>query len=313
MRRNIRAIWTNPATVVLMAVLCTLLWGSAYPAIKTGYEIFGLATNDISGKLVFAGVRFLLAGIITLFFLCIQSRKIPFPTPGQWKGVLSVGLIQTALQYTFFYIGLSYTSGVNGSILNGSTAFFAVLCAHFGFKNDKLTLRKGIGCLIGFLGILLINVSGICGSSPAVHLLGDGMVILAAAAFAAGTMLGKRISSNINPLLLSGYQLGVGGAVLLAAGILSGGTLPVVTLGGLLLLFYMALLSAAAFTIWTFLLKYNAMSRITVYNFLTPVFGVLLSGLFLGEAFLSAANLAALLLVCAGIYVVNMHKSSNPA
>ena len=76
--------------------------------------------------------------------------------------------------------------------------------------------------------------------------------------------------------------------------------------GGLFLLIYLALVSAVAYTLWAALLKHNPVSRVTVFGFLTPVFGVLFSALFLQESgSLDLRALAALVLVCAGIYVVN--------
>ena len=71
---------------------------------------------------------------------------------------------------------------------------------------------------------------------------------------------------------------------------------------------YMALLSSVAFTLWTTLLKHNRVGKISVYNFLVPVFGTILSALFLGESIWSWQNILALVLVCAGIYIVNRKK-----
>ena len=79
------------------------------------------------------------------------------------------------------------------------------------------------------------------------------------------------------------------------------------TLGAWLLLVYMGLISAVAYTVWGILLQHNPVSRVTIFNFMTPLFGVLLSAVFLGEwqqAF-SPRTLIALVLVCLGIYVVN--------
>ena len=73
------------------------------------------------------------------------------------------------------------------------------------------------------------------------------------------------------------------------------------------LLLYMAMISAVAYTLWGVLLKYNPVSRVSVFGFMNPVFGVLLSALILGESAqaLSIYALAALVLVSLGIYVVN--------
>ena len=80
------------------------------------------------------------------------------------------------------------------------------------------------------------------------------------------------------------------------------------------LLLYMALLSSVAFAVWSQLLKHNPVGMIAAFNFLVPVFGVGLSAVFLGESFLRWSNLAALVLVCAGIWLVTRDaKAKAPA
>lgn len=89
--------------------------------------------------------------------------------------------------------------------------------------------------------------------------------------------------------------------------LLTGGSLCKITAKGIFLLIYLAFVSAAAYTLWEILLKYNDVSRVAVYGFMTPVFGCLLSALFLREELSqSAAQLAiSLILVCISIYAVN--------
>ena len=91
-----------------------------------------------------------------------------------------------------------------------------------------------------------------------------------------------------------------------AAGFLMGGRLGSVSPQGLLLLLYLALVSAAAYSLWGMLLKYNPVSRVTVYGFSKPIWGVVLSALLLKETqTMGAVGLVSLLLVCIGIYLVN--------
>ena len=108
--------------------------------------------------------------------------------------------------------------------------------------------------------------------------------------------------------MLSGYQFILGGFVMIIVGLLLGGRISLPhNISAYILLLYMGLISAVAYSVWGILLKYNPVSRVTIFNFLTPLFGVLLSAIFLGEVdqALQLNKLLALLLVCAGIYVVN--------
>ena len=86
-------------------------------------------------------------------------------------------------------------------------------------------------------------------------------------------------------MVLSGYQFLCGGIILTAAGLICGGrvNLTGVSLGGWVLLLYMGFISAAAYTLWGILLKYNPVGRVAVYGFMNPMFSFLLSALLLGE------------------------------
>ncbi len=299
--------WNQTGVILLLAVICTLLWGSAFPCIKLGYEWFAIPSQDSSAKILFAGYRFFMAGIFTILAGIISSRKWIHPTR-QNIGIISLlGLIQTGLQYLLFYIGLSNTSGVKGAILSATGAFIAVILAHFFCQNDRLTVSKAVGCLAGFGGVVLLNLSG-GDALGGFSFFGEGFMMLSAGSFAVGSLISKRAAQTGDPVTITGYQLLIGGGALILIGILSGGRLTVVSPKGVALLIYLALLSAVAFVLWTLLLKYHPVGKISVYNFLTPIFGALLSAVILGEELWNLKNLGALLLVCTGIFIVNLPK-----
>ncbi|HDR2793702.1 MULTISPECIES: DMT family transporter [Enterobacter] len=290
------------------ATLCCLLWGSSYPAIKSGYELFSIATDDVPSKVVFAGYRFLFAGLILLLFALAQRKPIARLTTKQFGQLTLLGLTQTSIQYTFFYIGLAYTTGVNGSIMNATGTFFSVLLAHFIYHNDKLSYNKTLGCILGFAGVMLVNFhSGL--SEFRFVWNGDGFVVLAAFILSAATLYGKRISQAVDPTVMTGWQLAIGGAVLVAGGYATGGTLEVHSLKALAVLGYLTLLSSVAFALWSVLLKVNRVSMIAPFNFVVPVAGTVLSAIFLGENILDIKYAVALVLVCSGIWWVNKRSA----
>lgn len=286
------------------ATLCCLLWGSSYPAIKNGYELFHIATDDIPSKVVFAGYRFLFAGVLLLLFALAQRKPIGRLSATQFGQLTVLGLTQTTLQYTFFYIGLAYTTGVNGSIMNATGTFFSVLLAHFIYQNDKLSYNKSLGCILGFAGVMLVNFHS--GMRDFVFVWnGDGFIVLAAFILSAATLYGKRISQTVDPTVMTGWQLAIGGVALLIGGYLSEGTLEVHSLSAVAILGYLTLLSAVAFALWSMLLKVNRVSMIAPFNFVIPVAGTVLSAIFLGENILDIKYAVALVLVCSGIWWVN--------
>ena len=312
-----RVIWSWFPVTLLTAVFCCVLWGSASPAIKIAYELFRIGPDDTASRIMLAGARFAIAGCMTILFGSILAGKILLPKKESWKNVAILSLFQTVGQYYFFFMALAHTSGVRGSIINASGNFIAILFAVFILRFEMMTLKKFLGCLVGFTGILLIMGGGrALMSGGAVTLAGEGAMLVAAFFYAASGCLIKVFSRDENPVVLSGYQFLIGGAVLFAIGAVMGGNLTFYSTGCVLNLVYMGFISAGAYTLWGVLLKYNPVSRVSILGFINPVMGVLLSALFLGEgreAF-SLRGLFALLLVSAGIIIVNIsQEKSNSA
>lgn len=290
--------------IILLALFCTILWGTAYPAVKIGYELFAIDSANDFGKLLFAGLRFTLAGLMTLAVSVILQKKLVIPQRQHWRGIALLGLVQTTGQYIFFYLGLSNTTGVKGSILYALATFFVVIFAHFLFPDDKMNLQKILGCCIGFVGVLLITFDG-SGLGGGFAFTGEGFIMLSTLSSALGALISRSVAQGQDPVVVTGYQLTGGGLILIFIGLIGHGHFDSVTAQGILLLLYMAFLSAAAFTVWTMLLKYNPASKIAVYNFLIPIFGTTFSVMFLNESIFNLRSLLALILACAGIYIVN--------
>lgn len=301
---NREKFYTNRRNIVLLATLCCFLWGSAYPAIKGGYELFNISGEDIPSKLIFAGYRFALAGIIVLWVQIISKKNIFVLNKKEIVQVTLLGIFQTTLQYIFFYIGLAYTTGIRSSIINGTGAFFSILLAHFIYKNDRLNVNKIVGCIVGFIGVIIVNLNGQDFFASSFSIQGEGFVMLAALILSASSIYGKKITQNQDASIVTGYQLFIGGLILLLLGYISGGCLSGFTFKSTSLLIYMALLSSVAFAVWTQLLKYNKVGIISIFNFLVPVFGSLLSAIFLGENIFDIKILISLIFVCLGIYMV---------
>lgn len=298
------SLYKTRTGVFLLAILCCALWGSAFPAIKSGYALLQVAPTDIASQLLFAGWRFALAGVI-LLMVAVGMKKPVLAMSGRQAGqVALLGLTQTAIQYVFFYIGLAHATGVKSSIMNATSVFFSVVLAHFIYADDRLSGRKALGCLIGFLGVVVVNLGGGGEFGFDFTLLGEGFIVIAAFVLAAASIYGKRLSRNLDPMVMTGWQLAIGGLILTAAGMAMGGRIQGLDLTSGTLLLYLALLSSVAFAVWSLLLKHNPVGMIAAFNFLIPVFGVSLSAVFLGESMLRWSYLIALILVCAGIWLV---------
>lgn len=296
----------NGIIMILVAMFCCLLWGSAFPCIKIGYKLFDIPAGDMWSQILFAGIRFAIAGVMVITFSSIGRKK--FIKPAQPKKIITLSLSQTIVQYMFFYVGLAHTTGVKSSIITGIGTFLTLLVACLIFKQEKLTSTKIIGSMLGFTGIVLVNVTG-NNLDMNMSLMGEGFVLLAALSSAFSSAFIKEFSKDSDVVMLCGYQFFCGGICMAIVGALAGGKLVYSGPECILLILYMGFISAAAYTLWSLLLKYNDVSKVSTCKFMNPIFGVLLSFVILKEHnALGWQVLAALILVTLGIYIVNQKK-----
>ncbi|MCQ2479372.1 MAG: DMT family transporter [Clostridia bacterium] len=297
-------IFNKNLSFTLLAIAATALWGTAFPGIKLGYEWFGI--SDTGSKLLFAGIRFIIAGTMVLLVYIIRYKKFPVLQNKEIKPVLLLALIQVAGDYFFYYLGLSVTSGGVAAVVNSFDTFCAVIMVSLFFKNDKLTVQKIVGCIIGLTGIVLINIRG--GSDISFKLTGEGFILISALFSTFGVIINKKAALEINPVMLTGYYLLIGGAILTAIAIPLKGHISFNNVKADLCLVYLSMVSALAFLIWSGLLKYNNVSKTSVFKLMTPIFGNVFSALALGENIFTPAHLISVLLVATGIGIVNYQK-----
>ena len=301
------SFYQSPIVVIFGALLCCALWGSATPFIKTGYELL-LPEKDVPSTILFAGIRFTVAGVLTVLIYSVARKKPLCPKRENLPRVLIIAAFQTVIQYIFFYVGLSNTSGVKSAILSGSSAFFSVLVASLVFRQEKLTPKKILACLLGLVGIVLINLQGL---EFTMNFFGDAFVLFSTISLSFSSVLMKRFSKHEDPVTLSGYQFIVGGIFMTAVGFVFGGKIVFNSLVGILVLIYLALVSAVAYAVWGMLLKFNPVSKVTIFSFTTPIFGTLLSLIMLTESSgVEPLNLIlTLILVSTGIFLLNYQKT----
>lgn len=305
-----KSLFSKTPFVWACAIFCCFLWGSAFPSIKVGYRMFSIEQNDTPSIILFAGVRFFLAGILTLIIFSIINKKPLLPTKKSVPKILVLSLLQTIIQYVFFYIGLAYTTGERASVIQGTNVFMALLISSLVFKLEKLSANKIIGSIIGFAGVIIANLEVFSSNSNARH-FGELFIVVSTLSYAFSSVFMKRYSVDDDPAMLSGYQFALGGAVMIAFGLVAGGRITGFTVKSTLLLIYMAFISAFAYSLWSILLKYNPVSKVTVCGFFIPVFGFILSSAFSGEgAGAGVLEVVALIVVVIGMLIVNKNKNA---
>lgn len=143
---------------------------------------------DTASQIVFAGVRFALAGILVLIFASLRERKVLLPDRTVLKYAVPVCMAQTVCQYFFFYIGVAHTSGVKGAIITGLGNFIAILLSCLVFHKEKMTGRKMLGCILGFAGVVVINLMG-NSLDAGFRLTGEGFILIAQFSYGMSTVL----------------------------------------------------------------------------------------------------------------------------
>lgn len=301
------SILARPVVVALLAAISCALWGSAFAAVKSGYELFQIPAGNPAGQLLFAGMRFALAGVFVLGGTAVARRSFPLPTRAELLPIALLGLSQTALQYAPFYLGLARASGTSSSLVQGTSAFVQIALATLVFRQERLTTRKLVGCLMGIGGVALVTLRG-GGGLGSWSWMGEGLILASVVAGGCAVCLMRRFGAQGDPLLLTGWQFVCGGLALVILALALGGRVGAWSPAALGVLAYLGMLSAVAFSIWSSLLKHNPVSRVAIYRPLIPIFGVLFSVVVLGEA-VSASELpalvAALALIAAGTVIVN--------
>lgn len=303
------SLFKNKVSVAILSIIYAVLLGSSYPVIKITYENLNIGYCDLGNKVFLAGIRFFIAAIlifIALLFIFKISIKISLKS---FCVILLIGFLETTLAYYFFYIGLSNVSAMKGTILGTLQNFLVVIGAHFLYKEDKLNKRKVIGLITGFMGVMLVSYGE--EMTGGFQFKGEGFLIISAIMSTLATFLVKEQNNKINPVVISAWQMFTGSIMLLIISSFMQGSNLSYTLESIELIVYISITSAIALTLWYVLLKYNNAGDISLYRFIIPVSGSLLSVLFIdGERF-TINILVALILICMGIMLINTNYSSK--
>ncbi len=292
----------NKKYAYMVALFCMLLWGSAFPVLKISYQELNMLPEDNMSRMYFAGIRFLLAGLLVLVYSLAFKRQEIKESKIDWKFLIFLGFLQTTLQYLFFYIAVANTSGVKSSILQSASTFLVVIFSHFAFKDDKMSKNKVYALIFGFLGILIANLDK--GFDLSFKLQGEVFMLISSTLGALGTIVVKKYGKDMSPFVLTSAQMIIGSIILIVVG-RWGMTAPLAfTAKAYGLLLYSAFLSALAFVLWYQLLQNYKAGEISVLRLFIPMFGAILSTIFLKES-MTINLVLGLILVIIGIYVLN--------
>lgn len=289
----------------VLALMCSVLWALAYPLIKLGYRELNIAPNDLGSKVLFAGIRFFFAGALVLLITGATNHTKKKISKSAWGWLLLFAIVNTSLHYLFSYIGLGYIPSARGTIIDSMGSFLLIILSCIVFSDDRMGWNKVLGCVLGFSGIVIMNVEPGKFMLENISFLGDGMILLNAVFAAFGGVVGRIVSRKMDMTLATGISMAIGGGILCVVGLCIGvGQSWHMSVVGITIIVALTLISAISFSIYNSLIANHPISTVAIYNAFIPVFGVGFSSLILGERFM-IKYLAAGVLVALGIVAVN--------
>lgn len=300
-----KTIKDHPRLIVVLILFCTFLWGTAIPVTKLSFQEMGFRSTDIFNRIFYAGIRFFLAGLVVtaIYRVRYPASKRQKLTKKERFQILRLALLRTSLLYVFYYIGLSNTASVKASILQSTDMFVVVILSHFFVSGERLTKGKALAVLLGFLGVLMTSMGKDLDFN--FKLAGEGLLMLSVTCGSIATILMKRETAHINPVLLTSHILTWGAVPILGIGFAFMERPLVFTPMATVYLLYVVFVSVFALTVWNTLLQIFDAGAMSVYRLFIPIFGSIVS-VFVMPSEKFTINLAmGLVMVVAGIIVLN--------
>lgn len=290
---------------ILSALLVMLLWGSLFPMVKLGFAAYAVeSTGDI---LLFAGIRFTLCGAVICLFSLIKDKRVYRPAKHSMIPILLSGVFAIILHYSFTYLGLELTDSSKTALLKQFGALFYVCFSFLFFKEDRFTIKKMIAAIVGFLGILVLNLDA-DGVSFAV---GDLLILAASFCTVFSNVISKKVFTKVSPIISTGISQLFGGLVLLGIGFALDGRVRFALSPSLWIMAYICLASIISYCLWYGIVKNGELSKLFIIKFSEPVFACLFGAALLGENIWKIQYPIAFVLICGSIWLSNYSKKQQ--
>ena len=282
---------------VWLALLTMLLWGSLFPMVKLGFSAFEVkSTADI---LLFAGIRFLICGgVITLFAFVKEKANFSSVKPSIVPILLS-GVFAIILHYGFTYIGLELTESSKTALIKQIGALFYVCFSFVFIKEDKPNAKKIVSAIVGFWGIVALNIDA-GGFSFG---LGDVLILFASFCTVFSNVISKNVFEKVDAITATGISQLLGGGVLTVVGLLLGGKVCFRFDASIFIMIYICFASILSYCIWYGIVKHGELSKLFIIKFAEPVFACIFGAIILNENIWKIQYLIAFLLISGSIWL----------
>ena len=306
-----KALYAGGASVYVLIIIVQFFWAISGPLTKMSYAGFGVSGEDVFEVIHFAGLRLCGAGIIGLAYHVLRGQRLLPESLSDFWQLTKLGLVMGVAQYLFFNFGAAFSSGIQTSILSSAGAFCGILISALLFKEDALTPRKILGCILGVVAVVILNWEDLH-AGVTTSLFGALLLLLGQVSGSFGAAYVKIISRGCSAIWVGGWQSVISGTMLIVIGTCGNGALSFDSgHSAALPAAVLILTSGAALIFSNQLYKYNPLSKIMIFSLLSPVLGVFSSAIMLGDPLNSGYVFASLLINCVGVALVTTEKK-NP-
>ena len=276
------------------------IWSSSFLWIK-------IAVQEV-GPITLVAFRVLFGLLFTILVVFFQRTQLP-RTFKEWFPILFLGISNVAIPFFLISWGEQSIDSAVAAILDATVPLFTIVIAHMALHDDKMTVQKVLGLLIGFAGVVVLMSKDI--GQSAGPLLGQAAVVLACAFYAGSSVYARRSTENLPGILRSAGPLISSTAVMWLATffIEKPVRIPQLPITWIALLWLGVLGSGFAFILNYYLIHEIGPTRTTMVTYLFPLGGVILGVSFLGEK-LSWQLLGGAALIISSLVVANW-KTKN--
>ena len=288
---------------ILLALVVMLCWGSLYPVVKLGYEKLEINTAYYPNLLYFAGVRFTVSGAVIVLLLGVKNKTVPtVKTKKEWLGIALVALFSVMLNYSLAFYGLSIVASSKTALLKQAGALIFIVISALLFKEDKMTVGKAIGAVLGLGSIIILNINQLGFS------LGFGETVIVVSSFCTVTasVICKKMLKGTDSIVITGYSQLFGGVILLAIGFACGGEMRMAQFGDYLLFGYMVVATCASYMIWYTIVQKYELSKLFITKLSEPVFAAIIGAIILKEDLLQWHYIGAFLCIATAVIISNV-------
>lgn len=295
---------------ISLSLIVMALWGSLFPCVKLGYSFGTIDSSSVADVLMFAALRFTFCGALVCLLCFLRRKTIGTPSIKSVSNILLIGLFAIVLHYACTYIGLSTTDSSKTALLKQSGTLIYVCLSFLFFKDERFSVYKIIGAMVGFCGIIAINLS----KSSLTFLTGDILIICASVCTVVSNVISRKTVQNCSALWITGVSQFFGGIILLIVSVTFGGVVPQLNSKFILVFVYICVASIIAYNLWYYILRISELSRLFIVKFAEPLFACVFGAIILNENIFKWQYFMAFILISAGVligHITTKEKKAN--